>query len=178
MFKLQFPESRIAEFANQYISKNKNQKNEDELIGFRDQIQHVGYLTKIQLNKLCKWKAARSAGYVNKNKPSFIKEITQFALSTSDERARIESLTLLDGVAWPTASVILHLYHRENYPILDFRALESVGREEPKQYRFQFWYEYTLFCRKIAENNKVEMRTLDQALWQYSKNKQKRQPNK
>lgn len=34
---------------------------------------------------------------------------TRVALSTPSERLRIEVLTLLDGVGWPTASVLLHL---------------------------------------------------------------------
>ena len=34
-------------------------------------------------------------------------------LNEKEERLRIEILTLLDGVGWPTASVILHFYHKE-----------------------------------------------------------------
>jgi hypothetical protein len=155
--------------ANQYSYP----KTESELIELRKRVHQTGYLTKSQLKKLCIWKAARSAGHVDKNSPEFVKEITSFALSASDERARIESLTLLDGVAWPTASVILHLYHKKKYPILDFRALWSAGSEVPNQYTFQFWNDYSEFCREIANKHNINMRTLDRALWQYSKANQK-----
>jgi hypothetical protein len=33
-------------------------------------------------------------------------------------------------------------------------------------YNFEFWWEYTLFCRELAQEAKVNMRELDRALWQ------------
>jgi hypothetical protein len=68
--------------------------------------------------------------------------------------------------------VILHFFHRDRYPILDFRALWSLHCEVPKQYDFRFWQEFTEFCRGLAEQTGASMRTLDRALWQYSKEKQ------
>ena len=47
-----------------------------------------------------------------------VEDITRIALSTNSERLRIESLTLLDGVSWPSASVLLHFGHKDPYPIL------------------------------------------------------------
>jgi hypothetical protein len=61
----------------------------------------------------------------------YVAEITRFAFTTECERARVESLTLLDGVSWPTATVILHLFHSDPYPILDFRSLWSVSINKP-----------------------------------------------
>jgi len=34
------------------------------------------------------------------------------------------------------------------------------------------WSDYTLFCRKLAEDAGVTIRELDRALWQYSKENQ------
>ena len=102
----------------------------------------------------------------------FIRDVTGTALSTNNERLRIEVLTLLSGVNWPTASVLLHFGHTEPYPILDFRALWSLGLQPPSQYNFEFWWAHTQFCRKLATRCKVSMRTLDQALWQFSKSNQ------
>ena len=99
-------------------------------------------------------------------------EITGFALATEDEGARIQSLTLLDGVSWPTPSVILHLFHRDPYPILDFRALWSLSLDVPVQYGFDFWLLYVRYCRDLAQRANVDMRTLNRALWQYSKENQ------
>ena len=99
-------------------------------------------------------------------------EITSFALAAQCERSRIESLTLLDGVGWPMASVILHVFHADPYPILDYRALWSVSLPVPAPYSFAFWQRYVAFCRDIATTAGVDMRALDRALWQYSKENQ------
>ncbi len=123
---------------------------------------------------IAKWKAPRSAGHVKKNTYKYVKEITSFAFKARDERSRIETLTILDGVSWPTASVILHLFHKEKYPILDFRALWSASISVPPQYRFSFWWPYVEFCRGIAKRNNVDMRILDRAMWQYSKENQRK----
>ena len=75
-------------------------------------------------------------------------------------------------MSWPTASVILHLFHRDPYPILDYRALWSVSLEVPGQYTFSFWWSYVEFCRSLAASAELDMRTLDRALWQFSKENQ------
>ena len=123
---------------------------------------------------VAKWKTPRSAGHVENNTNEYVEDVTSFAFSTQNERSRIEALTILDGVAWPTASVLLHLFHEDQYPILDFRALWSASVEVPKQYSYLFWQPYVLFCREIAKRNAVSMRVLDRAMWQYSKDNQKK----
>lgn len=94
------------------------------------------------------------------------------ALTSTVERTRVEALTLLDGVQWPTASVILHFYHKDPYPIIDFRTLWSISMEVPSHYSFEFWWQYVEYCRLLAKRAHLEMRALDQALWQYSKENQ------
>ncbi len=126
-------------------------------------------LSLLHLKKLIRWKSPRSVHWIQQEQEPYIREVTRFALSTPSERARIEVLTLLDGVGWPTASVILHFYHSELYPILDFRALWAVGADLRHSYNFAFWYEYVEFCREEAGKAGVDMRTLDRALWQFSK---------
>lgn len=69
-------------------------------------------------------------------------------------------------------SVILHLYYREQYPILDFRALWSLSVDVPGTYKFSFWWSYVEYCRGLAERTGFDMRTLDRALWQYSRENQ------
>lgn len=81
-------------------------------------------------------------------------------------------LLLLTGVSWPTASVILHFCARDRYPILDFRALWSLGFLRVPAFTFSFWWEYTCFIRGINDRMGLSMRTIDRALWQYSKERQ------
>ena len=163
--KLRFPESEIISWAQEY----EYPREENILVELQNDIQKAGYLTKDQLRLIACWKAPRSAGHIEKNQDKYVKEITSWSFSAHQERSRIEVLTLLNGVMWPTASVILHLFHKEPYPILDFRALWSAGMVVPKQYSFPFWWKYVQFCRTTAQKSSVDMRTLDRALWQYSK---------
>jgi len=145
---------------------------EAKLVALRPRILNRGWMLKEELRSLAHWKAPRSAKRMETNPDEYIKDITALAFGAATERTRIEVLTVLDGVQWPTASVILHLFHRQPYPIIDFRALWSVSLPEPKQYTFDFWWTYVEFCRTLANRLGLDMRTLDKALWQYSKEHQ------
>ena len=167
--KLQFSPKKIDYWAGRYSYQGEDKK----LISLTSEIRKRKYLDKEQLHVICKWKSPRSHAHALNNKDEFVKEITAIALNEKEERLRIEILTLLDGVGWPTASVILHFYHKEPYPILDFRALWSLGIDVvPKQYEFQFWWIYVEFCMSLFVKYDVSNRTLDKALWQYSKENQ------
>ena len=168
-YTLKFKPEQISAYANSYDYS----MDEVDLAQNIQEIRDRGYLTKHDLERVAKWKAPRSAGHVRKNTEKYVQAVTSLALHTDNERLRIESLTLLDGVGWPTASVILHFYHPDLYPILDFRALWSLSLEVPSQYSFEFWWDYTVICRALAAENHTDMRTLDKALWQYSKENQK-----
>ena len=167
--RLRFRESEIRRHAANYAFP----RDEKDLLALGETVTRAGYLTKDQLRLIAKWKSPRSAPHVEKNSESFVREITGFALNCNDERARIESLTVLDGVRWPTASVVLHLFHKDPYPIVDFRSLWSIRTRVPVPYSFEFWTAYVRFCRTIAKSNRLTMRTLDQALWQFSKENQR-----
>ncbi|MFW6153734.1 MAG: hypothetical protein ACOC95_00790 [Planctomycetota bacterium] len=122
---------------------------------------------------MCKWKSPRSQSKCRRNKASEIAETTGLALKTQSEHLRIDVLRCLHGVDWPTASVLLHIAHPDPYPILDVRALWSLGLDKkPSYYTFEFWMQYVQICRNLATEYDVDMRTLDRALWQYSKEHQ------
>lgn len=165
--QLRFHESQIADVAKRY-----SYGDDDRIVALRPRIIERGFLVSDELFQVSDWKAARNKSRVRRNHEDDIREITKFALQTTSERARIESLRILEGVDWPMASVILHFFHDERYPILDFRALWSIGVDEPNSYRFAFWWEYVLFCRGLADRTGVDMRTLDRGLWQYSSENQ------
>lgn len=161
--KLRFPPSSIQLYAQRYSYTGQ----ETKLLEMRPSVQRAGLMTKQQLRLLAKWKSPRSAGLVESNSEAYIREVTAFALRASEDRSRIESLTLLDGVSWPTASVVLHMFHRDPYPILDFRALWSVQTDVPSQYTFEFWKVYVDFCRAVAHRVSIPMRVLDRLTERY-----------
>lgn len=65
------------------------------------------------------------------------------------------------------ASVILHFAFPDQYPILDVRAMNSVGAS--KHYTLAKWTQYSELCRDAAAEHGVSLRTLDKALWAYDK---------
>ena len=168
MPKLRCRTSQLKKWAQRY----EYVSDEGELSELKADIDARGYLTKADLRTITRWKSPRSAGHMEKNSDDYIREISRVAFTAEFERIRIEVLTLLDGVRWPTASVVLHFFHRDPYPIVDFRALWSVSMDVPKQYSFEFWWQYVEYCRSVASRSNLGMRQLDQALWQYSKENQ------
>jgi hypothetical protein len=160
-----------------YVSRYSYSRKEQGLNARRDMVKINGCLTLGDLCAICDWKAPRAAGNARKNTDAEVQEITRLALSCAEERVRIEVLQVLHGVNYPTASVILHFYHPDPYPIIDYRALWTLGFTQPSQYRFEFWWQYVQACRKLHERAKrddetLTMRKLDRALWQYSKENQ------
>lgn len=146
MFKLKFPKSEIKEYAERYSYR----LSEDEVVKSRQLLQRRGYLTIEELQIIASWKTPRSKPKVATNSEEFIKEVTQIAFSTNNEKLRIEILTLLTGVGWPTASVILHFYHPDHYPIIDFRALYSLSCDQikPQDYNLVIYRIHTKFGKR------------------------------
>ena len=170
--QFEFHRDCIQHWANKY-----KYREEEKVSRLVKKVQPQKYLTKSDLQIVGDWKSYRSAWHIDKNEKAFVIKVTQFALSTTCDRAAIESLTILDGVGMPTASVILHFFHeRGDYPILDFRALWSVSMYKGQNYNYKYyeWSKYVKFCRDKAKKANVSMRVLDRALWQYSKCNQKR----
>lgn len=165
--RLRCPVSKLAAYAACYPLE----VDADVEIGVAPEARRRGFLSKPQFLRLAGWKTPRSRPRCEKNDAAFVEEVTRNVLASRNERFKIESLRLLQGVDWPTASVILHFCDEQPYPVLDVRALWSVGVPRPR-YGFEFWSDYVAFTRALAAKARLSMRTLDRALWQYSKEKQ------
>lgn len=168
MLRLRFPQDRIAHWAAR-CSYPENVRLTEHLV---PRIRARGYLTRREFIEMCEWKTPRSRPLVARNSTGRIREVTQLALAAGDDGAKIRILRLLDGVGWPTASVLLHFCDTRPYPILDYRALWSLGCSRPPAYTVDFWLAYTRFMRDLAVASGHSMRQLDRALWQYSKENQ------
>jgi hypothetical protein len=163
-FVLQFPIGRVREYAARYPYDD-----EASAIVIGRAARDRGYYTRGEFVAACRWKTPRSAPLVALNTAAAVKKATGVALgATGTERDRLDALLSLQGVGWPTASVLLHLAYPERYPILDQRALHALG-VAPRTYSFGFWEAYVTSWLQIAEQAGVDGRTLDQALWQWSK---------
>ena len=163
-FKLQFDPGITAVLANRY--SYPREARIVDLIG--PSARHRGYYTREEFLELCRWKTPRSQPLVARNPREAIEEATRLALSTESELLRIKIPMALEGVSWPTASVVLHFAHQDPYPIMDFRALESFGLHAVR-YTFPLWKAYVRACRLLAKRTGLDMRSVDRALWQWSK---------
>ena len=114
------------------------------------------------------WKTRRTLGRAKKYTEAEIADVTGVAFRQTDEKLRICLLRTLDGVDWPVASTLLHVGLSPDYPILDFRALWSLGSTMPTYVNFEFWWAYVECCRELAAAAGVTVRELDKALWAYS----------
>lgn len=166
-FRLRLPARDVRRWAARY-----DVSADDGLAEVGRRARERGYLTGKDLRTLARWKTPRTAAQVARNEEGFVGDVTRVAFATKCERPRIEVLMLLRGVGWPTASVILHFVYPDRYPIVDYRALSSVGVSPAPPYAFAFWERYVAFTRATARRLGVSMRELDRALWQYSKERQ------
>ncbi len=163
-FKLQFPEGEIEALAGRFPDGD-----EGPLLAVGAAARARGHYTRAEFVKVCAWKTVRSRPKVAANSEAAVVEVTGRALSTRDEATRMTTLLELHGVGVPTASTLLYSAFPADYPILDVRALESLGVKPRSQYPVSFWLGYLAACRELARRSGVTMRTLDKALWQHSK---------
>ena len=166
-FRLRFPASQIPHLAARF-----SDPAEDVLERVVPRVRAAGFLTKHDLAVLAEWKSPRVRARIQQNEEGLVREATGIALASPHEQLRPHVLLALHGVGWPVASVILHHCHKDPYPILDFRALWSASVDVPSAYSFGFWEAWTAFSRETASAARASMRTLDRALWQFSKEKQ------
>jgi hypothetical protein len=164
-FALQFPIQQVPEYAARYTD------DDHEVLAIGRAVRDRGHYTLEEFRRVCRWKTPRSSPLVAQNSSDSVEASTRVALSeTSGERDRIDALLSLRGVGWPTASVLMHLAYPERYPILDKRALHALGVDDaPSRYSFEYWNSYLTAYAQLIEQAGVDGRTLDQALWQWSR---------
>jgi hypothetical protein len=107
-FKLRFPVSAVQRWADTFSDPSDSFIEKDRAPAARRQ----GYLTREQFLRIAEWKSARSRHRCERNDAEYVKEVTRAALGSKNERFKIQALRLLEGVEWPTASVILHFCDR------------------------------------------------------------------
>jgi hypothetical protein len=163
-FQLQFPSDEIEPLAGRFPASDESRSR---AIGAA--VRARGHYTREEFIEVCAWKTPRSRPRVMANSEAVVVDATRRALNASDEAIRFATLLELDGVGAPTASTLLYIAFPLDYPILDVRALESLGVSSRSTYSVNFWLAYLEACRTLARQTGVSLRTLDKALWQHSK---------
>jgi hypothetical protein len=163
-FRMQFPCRDVGPLADRF-----GVLEDDACLAAGRAARERGHYTREEFVRVCAWKTARSRSRVATNSGKDIKRASQRALGSEVEATRMEALLALTGVGVPTASTLLYFAFPDAYPILDVRALDSLGVKARSQYPVSFWLAYLSACRELAARCGVDIRTLDKALWQYSK---------
>src|SRR3954451_15180145 len=163
-FELQFPPEELAALARRFPPME-----DARYLAAGAAARARGHYTCAEFLEVCAWKTVRSRPKVAINSSRSVAAATGLAFATTDEAARMGALLELDGVGVPTASTLLYFAFPEDYPVLDVRALESLGVRPRSQYPVAFWLGYLAACRDLAQRHGVDLRTLDKALWQHSK---------
>lgn len=129
-----------------------------------------GHYMREEFLAIVRWKSARTRPLAERNSEEAIVEATRRGFASDDEVTRLVSLLALNGVGVPVASALLHFAFPDRYPILDFRALATLGvLTRRTTYSPAFWVDYLDECRALAADAHVTIRELDKALWQASK---------
>ncbi len=163
-FVLQFDPSEITGLAARYGSE------QDEEVFKAGSYIRDGNYSRENLKVIVRWKSARKIAFIDDNTDSEIARALRFAADTrTSEKLAVEILDRLHGVGLPMASAILTAIHPDKYTVIDFRALESLGVSKWPTDSIDYYVSYLQKCRELAHKHHVDLRTLDRALWQWSK---------
>lgn len=139
----------------------------------------VKYITKDILYDIVHWKSPRIIRHARNNRGGFVREVTMHCFSSSDEQFKVEGLTIMKGVEYRVATAILYFCYPSKYTIMDYRAWWTLQdrNEMPQNYGikddFEHWEKYLNICREVSKRCNCDLRKLDKALWQYSKENQR-----
>lgn len=164
-FALQFPLERVREYAARFPAAG-----DDAALALGRAARERGHYALEEFVAACRWKTPRSAPLVARNTAAEVAAATRVALAPAGSAGeRMQALRALHGVEWATGSVLLHLAYPDRFPILDVRALHALGVTGRSSYTVAFWEAYVAEWTRLAAAAGVDGRTLDHALWQWSK---------
>jgi hypothetical protein len=126
-----------------------------------------GHYEPGELSDVARWKTPRSQSLIASNPAVDVRDITSAAF-LAPEHLQHRVLTLLIGVRVPTATALLTVAFPDRHTIVDVRSTEALAKigewDGTGGYR-----PYLEVCRRLATELDVDLRTLDRALWRWSK---------
>lgn len=129
-----------------------------------------GELDKGMFVRLARWKSVRKTPDYDANSDEEVRQATREAFAADAEADAIRALCRLRGVALRTATALLHWMAPDRYPILDFRVLSALGEPPPTSFESPALYvRIADRVRHHASALRVDLRTLDRALWTWDK---------
>jgi hypothetical protein len=131
-----------------------------------------GYLTKSELEKICRWKSPRAIRHIRSNTSKSVQSRTRTALETRSEHGKLEQLTCLSGVSVPMASAILMLLKPGRYGVIDIRVWQILYRfgtvtsnRRGMHFSWKNWFQFQMIVRHFARKLSVTPRDVERALF-------------
>ena len=131
------------------------------------QIKKRGFIEFDEFYQICMWKSARQKQNYLKNK-NIVKNISKEVFAEEDELLKINKLCELKGVGIPTASAILTIVFPDKYAVIDIRCIQmlnKIGISIRSSITEKRWVEYLDIMRKLANENNLTPRQIDQVLF-------------
>jgi len=161
-FDLQFDRSLIRELSSRYSYAL------DEAPFEAGRAIASGDAAEVHLWTIVRWKSPRSITKVRRNSAAEVAKALTAGGQGQTDGAAVRALVALYGVGVPIASAILTVIDPSRYTIIDVRALEALGVHATYP-NVDFYLRYVACCRELAAESGVDLRTLDRAMWQWSK---------
>ena len=145
------------------------------MLDLKRDVGERGWLNCNELQEVALWllpeKIRKTAKrHVLENSEEDVAAATAVALSSCDPYTQWEWLCgLKHGVRAAVASAVLHWFAEGNYPIASKDSLWSCSVDDGIA-DVHDWIAYTQFCRDLAAEHNITMRTLDRALCQHYRN--------
>lgn len=128
-----------------------------------------GDFTFVNLAPIVDWKSTRARSRVRENKVKDVEDVLRVVITPDyGDRLKVAALTGLCGVAVPMASAIMTAIYPDDFTVIDYRALETLGVKNPSP-TVGYYLDYLNFCRTESKVRDVSLREFDKALWQQSK---------
>jgi thermostable 8-oxoguanine DNA glycosylase len=164
------PTARITrDFVDEWRAHYSDEYDTRVLEEIHPAVAERNYFTRDEFLEVCRWKTRRVNRLVAENSDEDIEDITRLAFS-APERLRHRLLQLLTGVGVPVASALLTVRDPAAFTVIDFRSLHALRAHGELGERTPAYYAYVQLCRSVAQRVDVDLRALDRALWQWSKN--------
>lgn len=182
-FKLSSEKIKYLEEKYKQRVVDEHWKLEKEILNFSEK-KDLGYE---ELKKIVKWKTPRISKRFNKywqGRDDEIREITRDAFriimnKKDDQDAIKKAIDELDQLGWVgigVATAILMSYDKEKFTVMDWRVWNILflccylKEPYPKPPKSEHYCCYLKACRNLADKLRINLRTLDCALWISSKN--------
>jgi len=133
-------------------------------------LRSQGYLDMTSFLELARWKSTRPTPLYLRNTEAEVQNASRVAFKADSDTSALRALMALQGVGLRTATALLHWMIPERFPVFDFRVVEALGLQPPRDWNdIEFYLEVAETIRSLAGKYGLSLRTTDRALWTWSK---------